>query len=109
MHLQELIEEASDLDLLKEMLSFFVNRMMEPDVESLTGALYGERRIDRINQGNGSRERPWPGRGAGRFASGYGNLPSSPGRPMAKAHVSGPICRVALDPQLNFPNHLHYW
>ena len=36
MHLQELIEKGSDVDLLREMLSFVVNRMMELNVESLT-------------------------------------------------------------------------
>jgi hypothetical protein len=29
------------------------------DVESLTGAAYGERSSDRTNQRNGYRERPW--------------------------------------------------
>jgi Transposase, Mutator family len=41
------------------MMTFVVNRMMDLDVESLTGAAYGERSEDRVNQRNGYRERPW--------------------------------------------------
>ena len=59
MHLQELLEKGSDVDLLREMMAVVVNRMMDVDVESLTGAAYGERSDDRTNQRNGYRERPW--------------------------------------------------
>src|SRR5262249_43035633 len=59
LHLAELIEKGSDADLLREMMTFVVNRMMDVDVESLTGAAYGERSADRTNQRNGYRERPW--------------------------------------------------
>src|SRR5262249_31376377 len=59
LHLAELIEKGADADLLREMMTFVVNRMMDLDVESLTGAAYGERSDDRINQRNGYRERPW--------------------------------------------------
>jgi putative transposase len=59
LHLAELIEKGSDADLLREMMTFVVNRMMDLDVESLTGAAYGERSADRTNQRNGYRERPW--------------------------------------------------
>ena len=38
LHLAELIEKGSDADLLREMMTFVVNRMMDLDVESLTGA-----------------------------------------------------------------------
>ena len=40
-------------------MTFVVDRMMDLDVESLTGAAYGERSADRTNQRNGYRERPW--------------------------------------------------
>ena len=33
LHLQELIEKSLDVDLLREMISFVVNRMMDLDVE----------------------------------------------------------------------------
>jgi putative transposase len=59
LHLAELIEKGSDADLLREMMTFVVNRMMDLDVESLTGAAYGERSAGRTNQRNGYRERPW--------------------------------------------------
>ena len=59
LHLAELIEKGSDADLLREMMTFVVDRMMDLDVESLTGAAYGERSGDRTNQRNGYRERPW--------------------------------------------------
>ena len=35
------------------------NGRLDLDVERLTGAAYGERSPDRINQRNGYRERPW--------------------------------------------------
>ena len=53
LHLTELLEKGSDADLLREMMSFVVERMMDLDVESLTGAGYGERSDGRINQRNG--------------------------------------------------------
>jgi len=59
LHLAELIEKGSDADLLREMMIFTVNRMMDLDVEGLTGAAYGERSEARTNQRNGYRERPW--------------------------------------------------
>jgi putative transposase len=59
LHLAELIEKGSDADLLREMMIFTVNRMMDLDVEGLTGATYGERSDARTNQRNGYRERPW--------------------------------------------------
>src|SRR6267142_1165678 len=57
--LKDLIEKGSDSDLLREMMTFVVNRMMDLDVESLTGAAYSERSATRTNQRNGYRERPW--------------------------------------------------
>ena len=59
LHLAELIEKGSDVDLLREMMTFVVDRMLDLDVESLTGAAYGERSADRTNQRNGYRERPF--------------------------------------------------
>jgi transposase-like protein len=59
MTLKALIEKGSDHDLLREMMGFLANRMMELEVESLTGAAHGERSPARINQRNGYRERAW--------------------------------------------------
>jgi putative transposase len=63
--LRALVEKNPDADLLREMIGFAAHRLMELEVEGLTGAGYGERRPDRINQRNGYRERDWETR-AGR-------------------------------------------
>jgi putative transposase len=57
--LKELIEKGSDADLLKEMIAFIADRMMEMEVDTLTGAAHGERTTTRINHRNGYRERTW--------------------------------------------------
>jgi len=57
--LKDLVEKGSDVDLLREMLAFVTGRMMEMEVESLTGAAHGERSDDRLNQRNGYRTRNW--------------------------------------------------
>jgi transposase-like protein len=57
--LKELVEKGSDADLLREMIAFVAARMMELDVEALTGAAHGERTAERINQRNGYRQRIW--------------------------------------------------
>ena len=60
--LKELVEKGSDADLLREMIAFIASRMMELEVEGLTGASHGQRSPNRINQRNGYRE--WTGRRA---------------------------------------------
>ena len=57
--LKELIDKGSDVDLLREMIAFVTGRMMEMEVESLTGAAHGERSADRVNHRNGYRMRDW--------------------------------------------------
>jgi putative transposase len=59
MTLKALIEKGSDDDLLREMMSYVANRMMNLEVEGLTGAGHGERSPARINHRNGYRERAW--------------------------------------------------
>src|SRR4051812_9075393 len=59
MSLQALLEKSSDADLLREMIGFAAHRLMELEVENLTGAAHGERSADRINHRNGYRERDW--------------------------------------------------
>ena len=39
--LKELVEKGSDADLLREMIAFIAGRMMELEVEGLTGAGHG--------------------------------------------------------------------
>jgi len=57
--LAELVEKGADSDLLREMIQFVAQRMMEMDVEGLCAAAYGERNPDRANSRNGYRERLW--------------------------------------------------
>jgi putative transposase len=57
--LRELAEKGADADLLREMLQFVAQRLMDMDVESLCAAFYGERSPDRLNSRNGYRERLW--------------------------------------------------
>jgi transposase-like protein len=59
MTLKALVEKGSDDDLLREMMAYVANRMMDMEVEALTGAAHGERTISRINHRNGYRERSW--------------------------------------------------
>jgi len=59
MALTELAEKGADADLLREMIQFVAQRMMEMDVEGLCAAAYGERSAERMNSRNGYRERGW--------------------------------------------------
>jgi putative transposase len=59
MALAELAEKGADADLLRQMIQFVAQRMMEMDVEGLCAAGYGERSPERANSRNGYRERAW--------------------------------------------------
>jgi transposase-like protein len=59
MNLRSLLEKSADADLLREMIGFAAQRLMEIDVEGLTGAAHGARDPERINQRNGYRDRAW--------------------------------------------------
>jgi putative transposase len=59
MNLRTLLEKSSDADLLREMIGFTAQRLMELEVEGKTGAGYGEKSAERLVQRNGYRERLW--------------------------------------------------
>ena len=59
MTLRTLLEKSSDADLLREMIGFTAQRLMELDVEGKTGAGYGEKSAERLAQRNGYRDRLW--------------------------------------------------
>ena len=54
MTLRRLPEKTSDSDLLREMIGFRAERLMELEVVGLTGAAHGERRPTRIADGTSS-------------------------------------------------------
>jgi putative transposase len=59
MDLQALLEKTTDCDCLREMIGFTAQRLMNLEVEGLTGAPQGSRSADRLTQRNGYRDRRW--------------------------------------------------
>jgi transposase-like protein len=59
MALRGMLEKGADADVLREMIGFAAQRLMELEVQSLTGAAPGERSPDRLAQRNGYRDRDW--------------------------------------------------
>jgi putative transposase len=60
---RRMLEKGADADVLREMMGFAAQRLMELEVQGLSGAGHGERSADRLVQRNGYRERDW-GEGA---------------------------------------------
>jgi transposase-like protein len=59
MSLRSLLEKTADAEFLREMIGFSAQRLMEMEVETLTGAPRGARTPDRLTHRNGYHERDW--------------------------------------------------
>jgi putative transposase len=58
-HSRRLTEKGADTDLLREMIQYVAQRMIDMDVEGLCAAAYGGRSPERLDSRNGYRERLW--------------------------------------------------
>jgi putative transposase len=59
MSLYAIIENTENADILRDMIGFTAERLMELEVENKTGAGYGEKSRERLAQRNGYRDRSW--------------------------------------------------
>jgi putative transposase len=57
--LADLVEKGAQDEIVRELLSHVVERLMEFEIEQRTGAEHGERTPDRSNSRNGYRDRLW--------------------------------------------------
>jgi len=63
--LTELAEKGTDVDVLRQMVQFMAQRLIELDVAGRSGASYDEKNPERLNSRNSYRERTWNTRAGG--------------------------------------------
>ena len=86
MNLRALVEKTPDADILRDMIGSAAQRLMELEVDALTGAAPGERSPYRLAQRNGYRDRD-----CGTRASGLSGLPAQ----CPQRSNVGPMTRTA--------------
>ena len=59
MALAELAEKGPDVDMLRQMVQFAAQRLMDMEAETLCGAGYDVKNPERLNSRNGYRDRSW--------------------------------------------------
>ena len=101
MALLELVEKGADADLVRDMLAFAAERIMEAETEVAAGAAKGVRTPLREAYRNGYRERDWDTR-AGRIELAWLWLRHQPGSALARwfhervAGAKGRMRRIML-------------
>lgn len=59
MNLRAAMEKSADADVLREMIGYAAERLMELEVGAKTGAALGEKSAERLARRNGYRDRDW--------------------------------------------------
>jgi putative transposase len=98
MALAELAEKGADVDVLRQMVQFMAQRLMELDVEGRCGAGYDEKNPERLNSRNGYRDRTWDTR-AGSVELKIPKLRQGSYFPECPRRLnSEPPCRLNIEP-----------